>query len=219
MINNFIFDLDGLLVNTEKLGLRLWQDTAEKYNFQVDEDWAISLMGRGSSDTKTLYIEKFGEEKATEIRNYRRKLILETIKNEGVEPMPGALELLELLKAKEYKMALATGSIKRKIQYVFQSVDIQHYFDVIISGEMVSHGKPDPETFILAADGLHVDPKETIVLEDSPFGIEAAHSIGATTILIPDLYQPTEEIINKCSYMFNSLYEVIDKIEEITKHE
>lgn len=219
MINNFIFDLDGLLVNTEKLGLRLWQDTAEKYNFQVDEDWAISLMGRGYSDTKTLYIEKFGEEKAMEIRNYRRNLILETIKNEGVEPMPGALELLELLKAKEYKMALATGSIKRKIQYVFQSVDIQHYFDVIISGEMVSHGKPDPETFILAADGLHVDPKETIVLEDSPFGIEAAHSIGATTILIPDLYQPTEEIINKCSYMFNSLYEVIDKIEEITKHE
>ena len=219
MINNFIFDLDGLLVNTEKLGLRLWQDTAEKYNFQVDEDWAISLMGRGSSDTKTLYIEKFGEEKAMEIRNYRRKLILETIKNEGVEPMPGALELLELLKAKEYKMALATGSIKRKIQYVFQSVDIQHYFDVIISGEMVSHGKPDPETFILAADGLHVDPKETIVLVDSPFGIEAAHSIGATTILIADLYQPTEEIRNKCSYMFNSLYEVIDKIEEITKHE
>lgn len=217
-MKKFIFDLDGLLVNTERMAIEQWKRAAEKYGFEYNDDWVIGMMGRNSADAIKIYTEKFGsEEKAIEIRTYRVNLMLEALQKKGTEPMPGAIELLQYLKEKGYEMALATGSSQKRVGYTFQSVDIKKYFDVIITGDMVTHGKPNPELFLVAAEGLNTSPENTVILEDSAQGIEAAYSIGATSILVPDLYTPTEEILKKCSYRFNSLFEVMDNLNDILK--
>ena len=217
MMKKFIFDLDGLLVNTERMAFGLWQETAEKFCIDFDMDWAITLMGRNCTDAKKEYIRVFGEEnRAMEIRNYRRALLIDKLKKEGTQPMPGAVELLKHLKANGYEIAMATGSSKDKVKIIFESVDIKDYFDVIITGDMVLHGKPDPEEFLLAIEKLNTKPNNTIIIEDSPLGVEAAHRIGATVIWIPDLYPRLGEVSEKCNYVFNSLFEVLDNLEVIT---
>lgn len=210
-IKGLLFDMDGLILDTEKLYTRFWQEAANALGYPMTKEQAIGMRSLnrvfGAAKLQSYFDVPVDYEA---VRNKRIELMNAFIEKEGVEAKPGIGELLSFLKEKGIKTAIATSSpIERTTKYL-ASVGLGNAFDELISGYMVEKGKPEPDIYLLAAKKLGLLPSECLALEDSKSGLLSGSRAGCYPIMIPDQDEPDEETETFLFARVDSLDKVID---------
>lgn len=192
MIKSVIFDMDGLMFDTERLYVRALKEYVEpKTGVVFPYEGILRTLGCNHAGFLQLFPELFGtaitpEECTVLVTEWMTKEILE----KGVPVKPGLYALLDALKANGVGVALATGTSRPTALEYLRRTDTLPYFDAFAFGDQVTHGKPDPEIFTLACENLGAKPESTAVFEDSVNGLKAAHAGGFFSICVPDLVDP-----------------------------
>lgn len=216
MIKAVIFDMDGVLFDTERLVCKVWNQIAAEEGIKEMDIVLNNSIGRSYEDTRIVFRKHYGEDFDFDgFRTKARRLFFEDIKAHGLPIKIGVHELLAYLKEKGYKIGLASSTNKEGVLSHLREANIEAYFEVIVGGDMVKHSKPNPEIYEMACKLLGVEPMEAICIEDSHNGIRSASSAGLKVIMIPDLLEPTEEILPLLHKQFTSLLEVKTYLEQI----
>ena len=211
-----VFDMDGLMFDTEKLWLDSVMKTNEVYGYNVPMDLAMECVGKRKDYTKLRLKEVLGDDfDADKFRELNVRFMEEDVKKNGLKIKKGLAELLEYLMVNGIKVAIASSSSNDEIKNRFKEANMSLiYFDSIIGGELVSEPKPHPQIYLKSCEALNVKPEEAIALEDSEYGIIAASKAGMKVILIPDVKMPSEETQKLVYRKFDNLLEVISLFEE-----
>ncbi len=210
MIKAVIFDMDGLMFDTEVVYKIAWTEAAAKKGYHLDDEKHSYLRGSNGVMQRGHFVRWYGEEVPfDEIKSDCRAYMVEYLSTHEIPIKAGLFELLEELKKRGYKIAVATGTQRHNAIRWWKKAGVYEYIDVGVGGDEVSRGKPDPEIFLKAVEKLGVSAHECIVLEDSFNGIRAAKAAGCSPIMIPDLEQPSDEINALCDHVFASLEQVI----------
>ena len=210
MIKGVISDMDGVILDSEKLYVRFWCEAGNFYGYPMQKFHALSIR----SMARPYAIERlqgfFGKDfDYDKVRNKRVELMDSFVEKNGIEAKSGAETLLRYLKEKGIKTALATATPVDRAKKYLDMVGLLECFDEVCSARMVEHGKPAPDIYLYAAEKLKLAPKDCIALEDSPNGIRSANAAGCKTVMVPDLDQPTEEIKPLLFDIANGLEDVI----------
>lgn len=196
MIKAAIFDLDGLLADTEIISYKIYRDILKKEGIAfTKEEYARNYSGKTEIANIERIIRTYGLNFST---RELKAIVLDSEKaliDKGVDLKDGAIDLLRELDLKGVKVALATSSTKERALTILRQNDIDQYFDVFICAEDITSSKPDPEVFLKALEQLGVEKDEALILEDSENGIKAANSAGINVICIPDLKTPKDEYL------------------------
>lgn len=194
-IHAVIFDMDGLLIDTEKHLVECWMQAARMHGYELTREHALLLRSLTASLAGPLLKELYGEGFEYEvIRNTRKKLMNERLSKVGIEGKPGVKEALSYLKNRGYHLAVATATDRDRANSYLEEVGIRHFFDHILSTTMVPLGKPYPDIYLYACEQLGKSPKNCLALEDSPNGVRSAYRAGLRVIMVPDLTEPDDEI-------------------------
>lgn len=207
-----VFDMDGLMIDTEKLLMRFWIEAANYYGFDMKSEHVLSIRSLASDLTEIKLKGIFGESFCyRDVRLKRIELMNSYIEKNGIEKKKGLDQLLAFLKENGFKIAVATATDYERTSRYLKSLNIFDNFDKIICASMVEHGKPAPDIYLKAAKELQLPPHECIALEDSPNGILSAYRAGLNPIMIPDLSEPDEET----SKLLYACAESLDKVIEL----
>ena len=189
-----IFDMDGTLVDTERLGFKGWDLAAAELGADVPRALAVSFVGHNEPAVLAMLTDAMGDadlaRRVFDLHWQKRRELAET----ELEAKPGALDALRALKAEGYRLAVASSSGREIIEINLSRAGMLDYFDAITAGTEVENGKPAPDIFLLAAQKLGVEPARAAVIEDSPNGVRAGHAAGMQVYLVPDIIAPTPQI-------------------------
>ncbi len=214
-----IFDMDGLLLDTERIALDTFIETCKILDIECGISTYLQCIGTNEEKTKEILVRCFGPhfsyEKFSEI--WFRKFNSKTL-DDPVPLKSGVLRLLEKLKEVSVPCAVATSTAFGDAVKKLKRTDILNYFEFVIAGDQVEKCKPDPEIYNRAAEMLHMEPSECLVIEDSENGVRSAVAAGMTVIQIPDLVQPSSEIRGLGHMIFESLNEVCDRFDQLFSH-
>lgn len=206
-----IFDMDGLILDSERAVLDCWDIVAERHGLEDIRPFSLSVIGRNVADTNRMFEERYGTEPgAVAIRAEKRVIFWERFEQGLVPLKPYSLELLQKMKDLGMKIALASSSSREDVVYEMEALGAKSYFDAIICGDQVTKSKPDPEIFLKAADILGVKPSECIGLEDSFNGVRSCKAAGLYTVMVPDILHPDEETAKLTDVIVESLADVVD---------
>ncbi|KXI68178.1 hypothetical protein AW943_16150 [Bacillus mycoides] len=206
-----IFDMDGLMFDTERLGIEGWKYAFEHFGLPIPMSILIKKIGLNSVDSRKLFDEEIKYEfDYKSVKEVKREYVINYIREHGTPIKKGLLELLDFLDENNIKKVVATSRSEKMAGFYLSEAKIQHRFDAIITGDMVSKGKPNPDIFIHASKLFNYEPANCIVLEDSLNGINAAVNAKMIPVMIPDLVHPNEEIEKLIYEKNNTLIEVID---------
>ena len=215
-IKAVLFDMDGVIFDTEREYLKEWNKIFKKYGYEMKKEIYVSVMGRGRKKVKEIFKENFGDDLPIEEMYIEKdKMLKEAIENNKVPLKQGALELLEFLKENGYKTALATSAKKDRVKSQVTHAKINNLFDAIVCADDIVNSKPDPEIFLKAAEKVNVKPENCIVIEDSEAGIRAAFNAGMIAFHVKDLKEADESIIKYCDKNFENLIEIKKYIENM----
>ena len=212
-----IFDMDGVLFDSENLILQNWKEIAGKHGYDVEEMSNVFYQCIGTNSVVTAEIVRghYGEDfPYEEFRAESSRLFKEKVEKYGMPVKPGVKELLDFLKAKGATIGLASSTRKAVVEEELQAAGIREYFQAVVGGDMVEHSKPEPDVFLKCAKELSVDPKTVYIIEDSYNGIRAAKKAGATAIMVPDLIMPDDEMKSLSDYIMTSLSDVRKWLEQ-----
>lgn len=213
-IQGVIFDMDGVLVDSERLYLRFWREACALYGFTMSEEQGLSLRSNSAETAIPKFRAWFGEgADYAAIRDTRRELMARYIDENGVALKEGAAELVHYLKARGIKIALATASPVKRARHYLEPHGLFDQFDAVVSGTSVAHSKPAPDIYLKAATELGLPPAQCIAVEDSPTGIAAAHAAGCFTVMIPDLTPPDDETRRLTKCILNRLTDITHLIQ------
>lgn len=209
-IKAVLFDMDGLIFDTERLAETGWVEAGKKLNFFMTKEMAGQIRGCDVPSSRKLFDRWFGQAVSyDEAKKLRTEYILNNIRVYGMPLKEGVHELITYLKRHGYKTALATSTQREIVEEYFQNTDLPFAFNTTVCGTEVEHGKPAPDIFLEAASRLEIQPGQCLVLEDSPNGVTAGHAAGCKVIMIPDMDMPDTELTVKCTEVVNNLHEVI----------
>lgn len=212
-IRAIIFDKDGTLHDTEKVYLQAWKAAAAEFGVPDIENTVRDCTG-----TTIPWIAEYWAKKYPDIpfEDYlpRRQYYYFGILEQGVPVKEGAHEVLSYLKAHGYKVGMATSTPWDTVKDHLERTDMMEYFDTIVTGDMIEHGKPSPDIYLLAAERLGVDPAECIGVEDSMSGVRSIHAAGMRAVMIPDMIQPTPEVETLVWKKLTEISELIPLLEE-----
>lgn len=210
-IEAVIFDMDGVIYDTEAFYLKHWIQVFEEYGYKMTKEIYIKAMGRGRKKVKEYFKSIFGDDlPIDEMYIKKDKLLFDAIRNKEVPLKPGALEFLSYLKNNNIKTALATSAKRERLDIQLEDSPIVQYFDAIVCGDDVVNSKPDPEIFLKAAKKIGANPEKCIVIEDSEAGIKAAHDGEMIAFHVEDLKEADESIKENANMMFKNLKEIQD---------
>ena len=218
MIEAIVFDMDGLLFDSERIVQRSWEEAGNQLGLEhmgetIYHTLGMNLAGRNHYFRNTIAKDFPCEEFAKQARIWFYKIVNE----EGLPMKNGARELLEYGKANGYRMAIATSSRREYALKNLKAAKIYDFFDAGVFGDMVQHAKPDPEIYLKSCDSIGAAPANCIALEDAPAGIRAAYAAGMKPIMIPDLVAPTPEIEALLYETCDTLLGVIGILEKLKK--
>lgn len=210
MIKAVIFDMDGLMIDSERVTFEASQKALQQRGYEPSIEFYKTTLGTNEKTTKMLYKQYYGDDVPfSDISVDIRQYIEDNFQENGVPVKNGLVELLQYLKDNNYKTIVATSSARERLNRILKQANLTAYFDGSICGDEVTNSKPDPEIFVKACQKLRVLPDEAIVLEDSEAGIQAAFLSGIPVICIPDMKYPQEKYAKKCYLIKNSLTDVL----------
>lgn len=188
------FDMDGTLLDTETICDRAWEAAARDAGIG-GIGGAINLCrGCDENGTEKILRELYGDEfDAKNFLSRSREAFHEIEAREGIPLMRGAREALEYAKGKTFRMALASSTRGETVRRQMRAAGLLDFFDAVVTGDMVSRGKPAPEIYIKACAALALDPKNCVAFEDAPNGIKSAHDAGLRCVMVPDKIAPSEK--------------------------
>ena len=194
MIHAVIFDMDGLLLDTERILVDCWQQAAAQMGFPLTREHALHIRSLAGEYAGPYLQSQLGPDfDYAAIRARRKELMEERLKQEGLVPKPGGKELLTWLRQNGYKTAVATATDPERAKRYLEQVGLLPLLDRVICATMVPHGKPMPDVYQFACQELGEDPAHCLALEDSPNGVLSAWRAGCRVIMVPDLTLPDPE--------------------------
>lgn len=215
MICAVIFDMDGVLIDTEKHYNAAWCQAATEAGFPFTREHALLLRSCEAKEGEKLMQGIFGPSfDYYAIRERRRELVRERLAQYGLEKKPGVEETLRFLRAKGIKTTVATATALDITKSHLTTIGVCDLFDSIVSAKNVAHGKPEPDVYLYACEQIGERPQDCMAVEDSPNGIMAAYRAGLRTVMVPDLTQPDEELtkyLYACVNSLSDLCELVDK--------
>ena len=215
-IKGVLFDMDGLVLDTEKLYTRFWMEACHFYGFPMTREQALQMRAANSSLSAANLNSFFGPSADyRSIRAKRIELMDAYIAEHGVEAKPGIRELLTFLRERGIDTAITSSAPMDRICAHLTQVGLTDSFDRLCSGYDVPHGKPAPDIYLKGAAVLGLNPEECLALEDAPVGIEAAYRAGTWPVIIPDQDHPSEETLSRCFAGADSLLDVIDLLKQL----
>ena len=210
-VKAFIFDLDGTLIDTEKIYRMLWPKAVADMGRTFTDEQYLSLRSLGRPFAPQRFKEWYGEDfDYDEARRIRKRYFDSYISEHGIQKKKGAIELLSFLKEKGIITAIATATDLERAKEYMDMTGLSGHFDKIISATMVDEGKPSPKVYNYACEQLKLSPRECVAVEDAPNGITSAYKAGLSVIMVPDQSEPDEEIEKMLSFKVRSLDEIID---------
>jgi HAD superfamily hydrolase (TIGR01509 family) len=215
-INAVIFDMDGLMLDSQRIATTALKNAVSHYGYLLNDEANLQLVGRNRRDSNEILRSIFGLKFPIDpIREYARQLFYEYVKDDGIPIKTGLLKLLDFLDKKNMSTAVATSTNRDDCIANLDKCDLTRRFKIIVCGDEVAVGKPEPDLFLKASELLQVAPKFCIVLEDSNAGIRAAQAAGMIPIMVPDLIEPTAEIKSLAHIVVPSLNEARLEIENL----
>lgn len=196
MIKAVIFDMDGVLIDTEKHYNAAWCEAARMAGFEgFGREHALMLRSCDARLASEMMKDIFGAGfDYYAIREVRRGLVAERLAKYGLEKKPGIDEILAFLHERNIKSAVATATpIELTLQHL-EKIGVRDRFDRIVSAKQVANGKPAPDVYLYACEQIGENPSDCIAVEDSPNGIKSAYAAGCKPVMVPDLTQPDEEV-------------------------
>jgi len=201
-----IFDMDGLLLDSEPLYRVTWQTAAADLGFPIDDVLYERFVGRGNVEAEQILREHFGD--VFPLDEFHKRWSRDFDEHvTSIARKPGAMELLDLLEQRGIPKALATSS--PRVLALRCLGDLASRFTALAFGDEATHSKPAPDLFLLASERLRITPAECLVLEDSEAGVRAARAAGMDVIMVPDLVPPSEEIASMATRVCKTLHEVV----------
>jgi len=215
MIKAVIFDMDGLMFDTERLALYSLSDVGNKIGLDITEDIVHSTIGLSWDNVKLQLFSIFGEFDFDNMKILYQEYIDQYIEEHGLPIKRGLEELIFYINKSNLKKAICTGSYQDVVSYYLKKSSLDEVFDTIVTGDLDIPGKPAPDIYIHTAKLLGVKTKECMVLEDSPAGIKAAYDAGAIPVMVRDLVEPTKETEMIALRIVDSLFDIIALIEDL----
>jgi HAD superfamily hydrolase (TIGR01509 family) len=207
VIQAVLFDLDGLMVDSEPHSIASWQVVLAKRGAQFDQAALDSVLGQRVIETAELAIRLFQlPERPAELAREKAEYQI-THLNGNITAMPGLIELLDFVDQSGLKKAVASSGLRRYIDAVLATIGVRERFDVIISADDVVNGKPAPDVFLAAARALNVAPEHCLVLEDAPFGVQAAKAAGMMCFAVPNAHSHALDL-SLADRILSSLHDV-----------
>ena len=205
----FIFDMDGLMLDSERISNQAWQRAAADFGYDFTDEMMQEYVGSSLVFFELIQKKYPGRDNLFQkIRERKVVYFEESITKKGIPIKMGLLALLDLLESKQLRKAVASSTEQPYVNQRLKATNLFHRFDSIVSGSEVEKVKPDPALFLEAARLISSNPKRCLVLEDTPFGVKAAEAAGMPVILVPDLAPISAEISSMAIGVFPSLDEV-----------
>lgn len=209
MIQAVIFDMDGVLLDSERITRIMWKQAGDEYHIDDVATAVRDCTGSSRPDQWAYLKNKYGQDfPAKEFRERCSELFHNYVDQHGLPVMPYAKDILEYLKTKPYKIALASSTRHDTVTHELKEAGLFDYFESITCGDQVTHSKPDPEIYITACKSIDISPENCVAVEDSPNGIRSAYKAGMKCVMVPDQIQPSDEIkslLYKCCPSLNEL--------------
>ncbi len=214
-IKAVLFDMDGLMIDTESLSTEAFINSAKAQGYNMTKEETLKVLGFTKASIYQFWIDYFqgtnvdGKKLVDDHYEYIEN-VLYTV---GPKKMPYVEELLKYLRENNYKIAVASSSDTADIKNNLEKTKLEKYIDEIASGAEVENGKPAPDVFLLAAERLGVDAKDCLILEDSKAGIKAGKASGAMVFMVPDMFTVDKECEDTADRILTNLGEVIEILE------
>lgn len=216
MIKAVIFDMDGLMIDSERVTFECYQEILKGMNLTMDEEFYKTLLGKPLKGIYQIFYDVYGNDFPIEdVIKDVHALMAQRFETEGVPVKTGLKSLLEYLKINNYKTIVATSSNRDRVDTILALAQITDYFDDSICGDEVTKGKPNPEVFLKSCQKLGVSVDEAIVLEDSEAGIQASYDAGIKVICIPDMKYPEKQYEEKTFKIFKDLNDVTNYLKNL----
>lgn len=218
MVKGVIFDMDGLMFDTERVSGIVWRKTAKTLGFSITEEFISSFRGRNYLGIKELFKKQYGQDFDYDgARAIKQQFFHAYIDENGVPVKKGLKELLLFLRKRNIPAAVATSTGRQFAEKMLRMADVYGCLDGFVCGDEIEHGKPCPDIFHKAAQKLGIDPVDCLVLEDSEPGVLAAKAAGGYVIHVPDLVRVSGEAKEGITAQMESLLDVRDWLEELNK--
>lgn len=216
MIKAIIFDMDGLMIDSERVTFECYQEILKGMNLAMDEEFYKTLLGKPLKGIYQRFYDVYGNDFPIEdVIKDVHALMAKRFETEGVPIKTGLKSLLEYLKENNYKTIVATSSNRDRVDTILSQAQITDYFDDSICGDEVTKGKPNPEVFLKSCQKLGVNVDEAIVLEDSEAGIQASYDAGIKVICIPDMKYPEKQYEEKTFKILKDLNDVTEYLKSL----
>ena len=204
-----IFDMDGLLLDSERIYGAAWADTAREMGIPLTQEMIHATIGMNAKVSEQYMKGCLGADfDFHTFHEAARHLTYRRLEEEGIPLKPHAAEILQWLTEAGWRLALATSTREHVARHLLQARGLMGYFDTLCFGSQVERGKPWPDIFLKAAEKAHAAPADCLVLEDSEAGIQAAHAAGIDVLCVPDMKMPAESYQQMTAAMLKSLDEV-----------
>lgn len=211
MTNAIIFDMDGVLFDTERVSSECWEEVGEEMGLGDLSEGIKGCIGLNRNDSEALMHSLYGEDfPYDEFIETVHALMKRRFLEEGIPLKEGVREILEYLTENGYIVGMASSTSRGEVMDHLERTGLTGYFRAVITGDMVEHSKPNPDIYLKACEELGVTPMNAIAIEDSPNGIRSAYRAGMKPVMIPDLIEPTPEIEAMLYGKFYSLLDVLD---------
>lgn len=210
-----IFDMDGVIFDTENIALKSWEYLAEKYNLGDIREMFLKCIGTNSETTMKIVREYLGSgidcvslaaQASAWFHGYTNR--------NGIPMKKGVKELLSDIRSKDIPIAIASSTKADSVTEMLKGAGIYDYFDSVIGGDMLKKSKPEPDIYLMAADRLGISPSGCAAVEDSFNGVRSAYSAGMKAIMVPDLLPPDDEMREKACIIADDLTRLVGMFEK-----
>ncbi|MGI9895050.1 HAD family hydrolase [Vibrio natriegens] len=208
-----IFDMDGLLLDTERVCMRVFQEACEVQQLPFYKEVYLTIIGRNAAGIEAIFRKAYGNDLDRLHQEWRTRYNA-VVKHQAIPVKEGVVELLEWLKEQSLPIAVATSTAKDVAKIKLELAGLSKYIDNLTTGCEVSNGKPDPEIYLLAANRLNVEPTKCLAFEDSNNGVRAAVAANMSTYQIPDLVEPCDEVRQFGHSIVPSLHDVLKELKQ-----
>lgn len=210
-----VFDMDGLMFDSERYIQTAWNQAGTILGYGTLGDHIEKTLGFNGTKRREFFLDLCGQDfPYDEFLELYRSLYFDRVRKEGIPAKEGLHETLEILKELGIPMGVATSSSRENTLKNLEREKIIDYFETVITGDMIRHGKPEPDIYLEACRKLGAEPQDAIALEDAINGIKAAARAGMMPVMIPDLIKDTTEVDDILFGRYDSLAEFAREIEE-----